>query len=59
VSPFSPGGVSSTSNTTEGSKLTLIGLQLYSCKVTLSQSIKNNSAQPKDSFDNSTCSKVN
>jgi hypothetical protein len=54
VSPFSPGGVSVTSNTQVGSRFTLIGLPLNSCKNTLSPSCKNNSAQPKASFNNST-----
>ncbi|MBT3729316.1 hypothetical protein HOF65_05190 [bacterium] len=58
VSPFSPGGVSVTSSMQLGSKLILIGLQLNSCNITLSQSCINNSDQSSAAFLSSTCSKV-
>jgi hypothetical protein len=56
VSHFSQGGVSITTRITVGSKFTFIGTQLNSCNVTLSQSIKNNSAQSREFLLSDTCS---
>jgi hypothetical protein len=58
VSHFSHGGVSITSKLQVGSSSILIGFHSNSCKITLSQSIKNNSAQSSIFFHSSTCSNV-
>gem|GEM_PF-639772 len=58
VSHFSPGGVSSTVKTTLGSRFMLIGIQLNSCRDTLSQSTKNNSAPSRTFLLRDTCSYV-